>query len=200
MMWKIKRWWWRRRTTSSHLNGSLDVSRGTRTWNMIRLINRSPHRMCTDWQTLQMSLDGNHFSLWISHQHIDDIIVLPRKVHEGVPPTVRQKNHMEKSKKEEIRSAERHKQTAAFTLPAVIYYWVQSAFKSPAEDMSTESIQDWKTSWGSVHLLWRSSSGFSTQLVQLILCITWCFLFYREMLCDRMFQQHTHWMKENKAF
>lgn len=34
----------------------------------------------------------------------------------------------------------------------------------------------------------------AVQLVQLILCITWCFFVYREMECDR-----THWIKENKG-
>lgn len=64
--------------------------------------------------------------------------------------------------------------------------------KSPAEDTSTESSLDWMTTWGSAQLHWRSSSGFYTHVVELMVCVTCWFLFHRETECDRMFQQLTH--------
>lgn len=155
----------------------LDDSRGT--WNMIRLINRSIYSMYSYWQTFQMSLknmNGNHFT------------VQPRKVYEGVSPTVRHKNHFEKTpevlKSPQMRNKDRHKHSStqskgsdSWLWPCLLLSTIESSLtaKSPAEDMSTESSRDWKTTWGSVHLHWPSSSGFRTHLVELILCITWCF-------------------------
>lgn len=119
------------------------------------------------WQTFQMSLhnlDGNHFSLWIS-----------------------QKPHSSHQQSMMGNKVQRKTQTLKHTvkrLRQLLWPWqllstVESNLtaESPAEDLSTESSQDWKTTWGSVHLHWPSSSGFYTHLVKWLLWISWYFLF-----------------------
>lgn len=110
----------------NHIFFALDVSRFTgRSQGPDQQINTQDVHLLY-WQMLQMSLILIYIiiSAFVSHQHIDHATVLPREVHEGVPPTVRQKNHTEK-REDEVKGVNKKcrdtdRQTATFTLPAVI--------------------------------------------------------------------------------
>lgn len=69
--------------------------------------------------------------------------------------------------------------------PSKRHYWQKKSWKTrqkkPWAQHDEHRVQPGlKTTRGSVHLHWPSSSGLYTQLVQLILCITCCFLFQRD--------------------